>query len=78
MLNVFNEVLKWNEKCAADAVAKFVRYLELPDSLNAVGIRDEDTFQKIAELTMTDVWGGGTRQIDTKEEIQEILELARG
>ncbi|KAJ4355605.1 uncharacterized protein N0V89_003625 [Didymosphaeria variabile] len=78
VLDVFNRVLQWNEQSAADAVGKFVKTLELPNSLKAVGVEDEDTLQEIAEMTMTDVWGGGTRQIETKEEIQEVLELARG
>jgi hypothetical protein len=32
---------------------------------------------KVAELTMTDVWGGSKRQIETKEEVLEILHMAR-
>lgn len=78
VLKIFNRVLQWDEKSASDAVAKFVKFLELPGSLRAVGVEDEDTLQKVAELTMTDVWGGGTKQIETKDEIREILELARG
>lgn len=77
VLHVFNKTLQWKETSASDAVANFVKMLELPSSLKAVGIEDDETLSKIAELTMTDVWGGGTRQIDTPEEILEILELAR-
>jgi alcohol dehydrogenase class IV len=78
VLAVFNGVLQWNEKNAADAVGRFVRMLELPDSLKLVGVQDEETLQEIAEMTMTDVWGGGTKQIETKGEVREILEFARG
>jgi alcohol dehydrogenase class IV len=78
ILDVFNRILQWNEKSAADAVGKFVRFLELLDSLKAVGVEDEDTLQKVAKLTMTDAWGLGTRQIETQGEIRAILELARG
>ncbi|KAL1605016.1 hypothetical protein SLS60_004559 [Paraconiothyrium brasiliense] len=81
VLAVFNRVLQWDEQSAADAVGRFVTILELPNSLKSVGVEDEDTLQKVAEMTMTDVWGGDTsdtKQIETKEDIREILELARG
>ncbi|KAJ4290340.1 hypothetical protein N0V90_010556 [Kalmusia sp. IMI 367209] len=78
VLNIFNKVSQWEEKSAADAVAKFVKLLELPGSLKAVGVEDEETLKKVAEMTMTDVWGGSTRQVQSKEEILEILQMARG
>lgn len=77
VLQAFNEVLGWDENSAADAVARFVQSLELPGSLSAVGVEDEGCLDKVAELTMTDVWGGSKRQIETKEEVLEILHMAR-
>lgn len=78
VLEIFNEEVGWDEKSAADAMANFVKILDLPGSLKAVGIEKDDTLDKIAEMTMTDVWGGQKRQIETKAEILEILHMARG
>jgi alcohol dehydrogenase class IV len=78
VLRVFNETLEWEETSAADAVAKFVAMLELPKSLREVGAGSEGMMDKVAEQTLTDIWGGGKRQLDTKEEVLEILRLARG
>jgi alcohol dehydrogenase class IV len=78
VLKVFNETLGWQEKTAADAVEKLVKELELPSSLKEVGVKEQRDLEHIAEMTMTDVWGGGEPQIKTKEEVLKILDLARG
>ena len=75
VLQVFNRVLHWKEKSAADAVEKFVRMLELPASLKDVGVEDRATLEKVAEMSTTDVLG---KQVGTKENVMEVLELARG
>jgi alcohol dehydrogenase class IV len=77
VLRVFNETLIWREESAGDAVEKFVKMLELPSSLDEVGVTEMEDLAKVAERTMTDVWGGGERQIKTKEEVLRVLDLAR-
>jgi alcohol dehydrogenase class IV len=78
VLKVFNKTLGWQEASAADAVEKFVKMLELPSNLREVDVTSKEDFDKIAEKTMTDVWGGGEKQLKTKEEVLDVLELARG
>lgn len=77
VLDVFNEELGWHEKEAGDAVERFYRSLGLPTRLSAVGVTDDAAIRKIAEKTMTDVWGGGPRQIDDPKDIIQILETVR-
>ncbi|KAF2111406.1 alcohol dehydrogenase [Lophiotrema nucula] len=78
VLQIFNNTLGWDEKSAADAVERFVRFLELPNTLVKVGVTRQDDLDTIAEKTMTDVWGGGEKQISTKEEVIEVLKMAKG
>ncbi|KAF2659721.1 Dehydroquinate synthase-like protein [Lophiostoma macrostomum CBS 122681] len=77
VLKIFNETLGWQEKTAAAAVSRFVRSLEMPGSLVEVGVVEQQDLDLVAERTMTDVWGGGERQVQSKEELLEILESAR-
>ena len=74
---IFNETLGWEEKEAADAVSRFVKLLGLPTTLSEVGVTEESQIEKIAEKTLTDAWGGAKRQLETKEEVMEILNAAR-
>lgn len=77
VVDVFNEELGWQEKEAGDAVERFYKSLGLPTRLSDVGVTDDAAVWKIAEKTMTDVWGGGPRQIDDPKEIMKILETVR-
>lgn len=75
VLKVFNDALGWHEKSAADVVERFVKMLELPSSLKEVVTEGKD-LELVAEKTMTDVWGGGERQVNSEEEVLRILEMA--
>ncbi|KAF2004229.1 Dehydroquinate synthase-like protein [Amniculicola lignicola CBS 123094] len=77
VLAVYNRTLDWDETSAADAIERFVRFLELPSSLKEVGLTEQKDLDQIAEKTMTDVWGGGKKGA-TKQEVLDMLELARG
>ena len=76
VLEIFNDVLGWHETEAADAVNKFVKYLELPSTLPEVGVTDDEQVRSIAEKTMTDAWGGKKRQMEY-DEIMDVLNLVR-
>lgn len=73
----FNKTLGWQESSAADACIRFVKTLGLPTRMSEVGVTEEDKIQKVAEKTLTDIWGGGKPQLTTKEEVMEILNMAR-
>ncbi|KAJ9629398.1 hypothetical protein H2203_001771 [Taxawa tesnikishii (nom. ined.)] len=78
IVKTFNEVLDWNEGSAGDTVERFYgEVLGLPTTLSKVGVTEEEMLQKIAKQTLTDIWGGGPRQIETSDQVMEILELAR-
>ena len=77
VLKVFNETLGWQATEAAAAMERFVKSLGLPTRLSEVGVTEEAQIEKIAEKTLTDVWGGGPRQIDDPKEIMKILETVR-
>ncbi|KAK4570071.1 hypothetical protein LTR86_003041 [Recurvomyces mirabilis] len=77
VLTVFNETLGWQEKDAADAVTRFVKLLGLPTRLIEVGVTREEDIEKIAEKTMTDIWGGGKPQLADSREVMKILVMAR-
>jgi alcohol dehydrogenase class IV len=76
VLTIFNDVLEWQEREAADAVMKFAQILGLPTRLSEVGITRDDQVAAIAEKTMTDAWGGQERQLEY-EEILAILNMVR-
>lgn len=77
VVKVFNDTLGWQETDAADAMTKFVTMLGLPTRLSEVGVVDDAVVDRIAEKTLTDVWGGGKPQITEKEEVRKILEMVR-
>ncbi|KAK4541440.1 hypothetical protein LTR36_008041 [Oleoguttula mirabilis] len=77
VLRVFNETLGWQETDAADAMTRFVKKLGLPTTLSEVGVTDDAIVDRIAERTLTDVWGGGEPQITEKAEVRKILEMVR-
>lgn len=77
VLEIFNETLHWSETSAGDAVEKFYKELRLPTRLSEVGVTSDEALQRIAEKTMTDIWGTGPTQIDDPKEILKILETVR-
>jgi len=77
VLDIFNKTLGWQEKDAATALTRFVKMLGLPTTLSEVGVTDEFTIRKIAEKTLTDVWGGQAPQITEADEVMKILDMAR-
>ncbi|UNI18576.1 hypothetical protein JDV02_004834 [Purpureocillium takamizusanense] len=76
-LAIFNETLGWREASAADAVERFVRSLGLPTTLRDVGVVSDEEVRRIADKTMTDVWGGGKRQMEF-DDVMEVLNSVRG
>jgi alcohol dehydrogenase class IV len=76
VVDAFNEVLGWSETEAAGCVEKFVDQLGLPTRLSEVGIESDDQIKAIADKTMTDIWGGGKRQLE-REEILAILNMVK-
>ncbi|KAJ6438233.1 cytochrome P450 [Purpureocillium lavendulum] len=77
ILRIFNDTLGWQEASAADAVEKFVKSLGLPTTLREVGVTSDEQVRKIADKTMTDVWGGGKRQMEF-DDVMQVLESVRG
>ena len=67
----------WREASAADAVERFVKSLGLPTTLREVGVVRDEQVQKVAELAMTDIWGGEKRQMEIGD-LMEVLNSARG
>lgn len=76
ILDIFNQTLGWNENSAAGAVEKFVVSLGLPSKLSEVGVVSDEQIQTIADKTMTDVWGGGKRQMEM-DDVMAVLDSAR-
>lgn len=77
VLGVFNDKLEWDEKSAADAVERFMRELGLPTRLSQVGVTSDEVVDKVAERTLTDIWGGGDPQITDKADVRQILDSVR-
>lgn len=77
IVEVFNEVLGWKETEAGDAVQRFVKEMGMKTTLSEVGVKEEEMMRKIAGNTMTDVWGGGECQLESPEQVREILEMVR-
>ena len=75
VLSIWNKILKWEEKSLADAVERFVKYLELPSTLKEVGVERQEDIEKVAESTLTDVLKGS---VGSKEDVLDILEMAKG
>ncbi|KAJ6023667.1 maleylacetate reductase [Penicillium herquei] len=77
LLAIFNETLGWQESSLGDAVERFVKSLELPTTLKEIGMTSDEQIHELAVKTMTDVWGGGKRQLEF-DQVLEIIESARG
>lgn len=77
VLAIWNKALKTEDRNLADAVENFVRMLELPHTLKAVDVVKDEDLNKIAECTMTDIFGAQKGVVSSKEQVLEILNLAR-
>lgn len=75
VLGIWNKVLESDEPSLADAVANFVRSLGLPSTLNEVGVTEQKEIEKVAERTMTDVFGA-MEGMGEKEDVLAILASA--
>ncbi|KAF2632926.1 Dehydroquinate synthase-like protein [Macroventuria anomochaeta] len=78
VLDIWNKVLKTEETSLADAVENFVKMLELPHTLKEVGVVKDEDLEKVAESTLTDVFGAQEGLVGNKDQVLEILNLARG
>lgn len=62
---------------AGDLIKALVRRLGLPTTLGEVGVSEEAVLDRIAEHTLTDMWGKtNPRRLDNKEQVREILRMA--
>jgi alcohol dehydrogenase class IV len=77
VLGIWNKVLKCEEKSLADAVEKFVKNLGLPSTLREVDVVKQEDIDKVAESTLTDVFGA-MEGMGGKEDVLAILESAKG
>lgn len=55
IVQIFNEVLGWQEVEAGDAVERFVKLLGMPTRLSQVGVTDDKVIRQVAQKSMTDV-----------------------
>jgi alcohol dehydrogenase class IV len=78
VLDIWNKVLKTEEKSLADAVENFVKMLELPHTLKEAGVVENEDIEKVAENTLTDVFVTQGGLVESKDQVLEILDLARG
>jgi alcohol dehydrogenase class IV len=78
VLEIWNKTLKWEEKSLADAVEKFVKYLDLPSTLKEVGVEKQEDIDKVADSTLTDVFGAMEGLVGGKEDVLAILDTAKG
>jgi alcohol dehydrogenase class IV len=77
VFGIWNKVLKSGEQSLADAVENFVKNLGLPSTLKEVGVVKQEDIVKVAESTITNVFGA-TEGMGGKEDVLAILESAKG
>jgi alcohol dehydrogenase class IV len=77
VLGIWNKALECDESSLADAVANFVRSLGLPSTLEEAGVTKQEDIEKVAERTMTDVFGA-MEGMDGEEDVLAILASAKG
>lgn len=77
VLKVWNKALGCEEQSLADAVSNFVRQLELPHTLSEVGVEKQEDIDKVAERTLTDVFGA-MEGMGGKDDVLAILNAAKG
>jgi alcohol dehydrogenase class IV len=78
VLKIWNKYLKTEDGSLADAVANFVKMLDLPHTLREVGVTNDENIEKVAESTMTDVFRAQEGLVEDKDQVLEILNMARG
>lgn len=78
VLGIWNKVLKTDEKSLADAVENFVKMLDLPHTLKEVDVTKDEDIEKVAESTLTDVFGAQEGLVGNKDQVLKILNMARG
>lgn len=78
VLAVWNKELGTEKESLAEAVESFVKTLGLPHTLRDVNVVEDEDIEKVADSTLTDVFGAQAGMIDDKEQVLEILKLARG
>ncbi|KAF9700324.1 hypothetical protein EKO04_001919 [Ascochyta lentis] len=78
VLDIWNKVLSTKEESLADAVENFVRSLQLPQTLKEVDVVNDDDIEKVAEGTLTDVFGAQEGLLGNKNQVLEILNMAKG
>ncbi|CAA9959630.1 hypothetical protein PTMSG1_03047 [Pyrenophora teres f. maculata] len=77
VLGIWNKILKSEETSLADVVSNFVRFLGLPSTLQEVGVDKQEDINKVAERTLTDVFGA-MEGMGGKDDILAILDAAKG
>ena len=77
ILKIWNRALYIEETELPDAVHNFVKYLGLPSTLKEAGVEKQEDIDKVAESTMTDVFGA-MEGIGGKDDVVAILEAAKG
>lgn len=78
VLEIWNKVLRTDEKSLGDAVEHFVKSLDLPHTLKEVGVTENEGIERVAESTLTDVFGAQEGLVGNKDQALEILNMARG
>ena len=78
VLDIWNKALKTEDKSLADAVENFVKSLQLPHTLKDVDVVNDENIEKVAESTLTDVFGAQEGVVGSKDQVLEILNFARG
>lgn len=76
ILKIFNDVLGYQEKEAADALRRFIKELGLPTRLSEVGVTADEDLDKIADMALTDVLAKD-KGLPDKAGMMKILDLAR-
>ncbi|KAF1933234.1 Dehydroquinate synthase-like protein [Didymella exigua CBS 183.55] len=78
LLQIWNKILKTDEKSLADAVENFVEMLNLPRTLREVEVTKDEVIEKVAESTLTEMLGAQDGLAGSKDQILKILNMARG
>ncbi|USP81971.1 uncharacterized protein yc1106_09245 [Curvularia clavata] len=77
ILKIWNRALSTEETYLPDAVSNFVKYLGLPTTLKEAGVEKQEDIDKVAESTMTDVFGA-MEGMGGKDDVIAILDAAKG
>lgn len=76
IVEAFNQGMDWQETEAADCVARLVKLLDLPSTLEEVGVTETEQIETIIDKTMTDVlFAFGL--VTSREDIAKIVYSAK-